>query len=140
MKTIKITEQQIRKIVEESVKRVLESIENETITVKHMEDSAKYKPRHCTSWKQYYENALGVRFPKNETKCACCGNPTKSKDFVGAHIVEVSNPKNKYIYPLCNTCNATYGKGKEKSPEFKVRKSQCVTFKISEARIEYPDE
>lgn len=136
----RITESQLRQIVSDSIKRVLESLENETILVRHMEDSAKYTPKRETSWKKYYENHSEFKFPSVETKCACCGVPTKPKDFVGAHIIEVSNPRKKYIYPLCNVCNGTYGKGKEKSPEFSVQKSRCVVFRLSEARIVSPDE
>lgn len=108
-----------------------------TISVKHMPDSSKYKAKKFSSWKEFWEDAKKgeMTFPTHRTKCECCGEITNPEDFVGAHIVNVHNSREMYIYPLCNSCNSTYGEGKKESPTFDVHKDMCVVFKVSDADI-----
>ena len=112
-----------------------------TIGVVHMEDTSRYKPKHFDSWKEFWENAKKgeMTFPTETTKCECCKEDKNPEDFVGAHIREAGNGRgNMYIYPLCNSCNDKYGKGKEKSPTFRVKKEKCVDFHVSDADIVEP--
>ena len=111
--------------------------QNTTISVKHMPDSSKYKPKSFSSWKEFWEAAKKgeMTFPTQKTKCECCGEVVNPGDFVGAHIVSVHNSREMYIYPLCNTCNSTYGEGKKESPVFEVHIDKCVVFKESDAII-----
>lgn len=115
---------------------------NNIIKVKHMKDTAKYRPAKDRSWKEYWERKSGLQFPTSVRKCACCGKLTIPKDFVGAHIEEVNDTNKQYIYPLCNSCNSRYREGNDKSPEFNVIKSYCVPFSLDEAVeiVERPDE
>lgn len=102
------------------------------ITVKHMENTAEYTPRDYHTWKEYWEAKMEPqKFPQREERCACCLKFTKPEDFVGAHIEEVDDPEKQYIYPLCNSCNDRYGKGKDESPEFEVKLSRCAVFSKS---------
>lgn len=105
------------------------------IKVKHMKNTAKYRPANGNSWKEYWERKSGQNFPTADERCACCRKLTKPKDFVGAHIEEAEDPKKQYIYPLCKSCNDRYGEGKEVSGEFDVIKSRCVRFLKSETKI-----
>ena len=117
-------------------------VSDELIEVRHMEDTAKYRPIAYDSWKEYWIAKSDYPFPTSIEKCACCQEPTEPKDFVGAHIKEIKYPYNEYIYLLCKSCNDTYGKGKENSPIFKVKKSHCVPFSLDEAieNVERPEE
>lgn len=115
---------------------------DELIKVKHMKDTAKYRPANDRSWKEYWERKSIQNFPTADEICACCKKLTKPEDFVGAHIEEVENPKKQYIYPLCKYCNSKYGEGKDDSPIFEVKKSHCVPFSLDEAVeiVEHLDE
>ena len=122
------------------MRRMIDTMWVETISVRHMEGSSKYKPIGFDSWKSFWESKMpDHHFPSQTEKCACCKKDTHPDDFVGAHIVCVDNKK-MYIYPLCNSCNVKYGEGRELSPVFEVKKSMCAVFLLSEARIEHPEE
>ena len=122
------------------IRRVIDLINGTLLRVEHMEGSSKYEPKDGGTWKDYWEKKKSpLTFPTKTTKCECCGEDTAPQDFVGAHIQEVNNKDKRYIYPLCATCNDTYGKGKEKSTTFDVKKEFCVRFLLSEAKIVHPD-
>ena len=123
-----------------SEKSLNEGTQSEYILVRHIEDSAKYRPKDFDSWKDYWEAKSNRKFPNQNTQCECCKETRSPSEFVGAHIEEVSNSTKRYIYPLCEVCNGKYGKGKEKSPEFKVLKSKCVPFLVDESVIVKPEE
>lgn len=115
---------------------------DELIEVRHMEDTAKYRPANDRSWKEYWERKSGQNFPTADEICACCKKLTKPEDFVGAHIEKINYPYSQYIYPLCKYCNSKYGERKGNSPTFKVKKSHCVPFSLDEAveNVEHPEE
>lgn len=112
-----------------------------TIKVRHMEGTSKYEPKDFHTWKEFWEEKNHIfQFPQKSTECPCCKIIKDKDDFVGAHIQEVDNPGNQYIYPLCNSCNDRYGEGKEPSPVFEVKKPFCVPFSLSEAKIVHHQE
>ena len=123
------------------MRKMIDAMGIDTISVKHMEDSSKYNPIGFKSWKDFWESKIpNAHFPSKLEKCACCNEDTQPKDFVGAHVVSIENSDKMYIYPLCKTCNDTYGKRKAKSPIFEVKKSLCADFSLSEAKIEHLEE
>jgi len=115
--------------------KFLKQSQSRSIKVKHMSDTSDLKPKNFDTWKEFWEDAKKgeMTFPNIEEKCACCNKPTDPKDFVGAHIKDRNGKM--YIYPICNSCNSKYGKGKAESPEFSVSKEKCVDFKCSDAVI-----
>lgn len=122
------------------MRKMLNSMSIETIMAKHMNESSKYKPIGFNSWKDFWESKVKNNlFPSSVEKCACCKKDTQPNEFVGAHIIQVDTDK-MYIYPLCQTCNSTYGEDKEESPIFEVKKSLCADFSLSEARIVHHEE
>ena len=62
---------------------------------------------------------MGLCFSTDVNICDCCNKETV--DFVGAHVVSIKDSKT-YIFPLCRTCNSTYGEGKEGNKTFFARK------------------
>lgn len=104
--------------------------------VKHLEGSSKYKPKDYDSWKSYWEGKSGKSFPKEKKKCPCCGSIVPPEHFVGSHVVRIDDSSKKYICPVCDSCNDKYGKNKEESPVFEVKRSNCVEFLVSEAEIQ----
>lgn len=122
------------------MRKMINSMSIETIMVKHMNESSKYKPIGFNSWRDFWESKMHtISFPSQVEKCACCEEDTQPNEFVGAHIMQIDTDK-MFIYPLCQTCNSKYGKGKTDSPIFEVKKSLCADFSISEARIEHHGE
>lgn len=120
--------------------RKLLNILKGVITVKHMENTSQYSPCKYNTWKEYWEAKMEPqKFPQRGEICHCCGKLTFPDDFVGAHIEEVNDTNKQYIYPLCKSCNDRYGKGKEESPKFEVKKSRCAVFSKSEAIVKRPD-
>lgn len=115
-------------------------VDNQEILVEHWDGSARYEPKNGGTWKDYWEKKTNRSFPSESTKCACCEELTEPSCFVGAHILEVANKRMKYIYPLCATCNDKYGKGKSESPQFSVKKGDCVRWLKSESKIVHPEE
>lgn len=112
------------------------------LDVKHMKNTSKLSPKKHTTWKEFWEIVNSpLTFPDERKACACCGEPTDPKNFVGAHIYEVSS-KDMYIYPLCCSCNGKYGEGKEESPIFKAKTASCARFNFSdcEEEPEHPEE
>lgn len=134
---IKMTEEQLVEIIKEIVSLVLTRL-NRTLLVEHMSDSSKYEPRTDATWKDYWERKTKRSFPSQRTECACCGELTEPKDFVGSHVVNVNNRRIRYIYPLCAKCNDTYGKGKRKSPKFYVNVDDCVRWYSRESKVVKP--
>lgn len=137
---IRISESELKKLVTKVVRTVLkEYVDNQEILVKHMVGSADYEPKEGGTWKDYWEHKSNKLFPSQRTKCVCCGEMKEPMDFVGGHVVEVHNRRNKYIHPVCEDCNKKYGKGKLKSPEFKVRQGDCVKWLMSESKKVHHD-
>lgn len=139
--TIIISKSELRKLINTAVRNVLkEIIDNQSILVEHMVDSAKYEPKDGGTWKDYWEKKSNRQFPYKRTKCACCGEMKEPEEFVGGHIVEVDNRRNKYIHPICEDCNNKYGKGKLQSPQFTVKQGDCVKWLKSESKISRHEE
>ena len=113
--------------------KFLKQSQSRSIKVKHMSNTSDLKPKNFDTWKEFWEDAKKgeMTFPKIKETCACCKKLTDPKDFVGAHVKDSND--NMYIYPICNSCNSTYGKGKAPSPEFIVSKEKCVDFNFSDA-------
>ena len=134
--TIKISESELRKLVTSVVRNVLkEFVDNQSILVEHIIGSAKYEPKDGGTWKDYWEKKSNRPFPSKRTKCACCGEMKEPEEFVGGHIMEVANHRMKYIHPICETCNDTYGEGKIESKQFLVKRADCVKWLKSESKI-----
>lgn len=115
-------------------KSVLSDVDdNQELCVKHMAGSSKYVPKDDDSWKDFWERKSNRRFPSRREKCPCCGEMTDADDFVGGHVVDVTNSMMKYICPVCKSCNSKYGQGKEESPAFYVNKADCIRWYQSES-------
>lgn len=122
------------------IRRGLDICKENILRVCHMQGSSRYEPKNGGSWKAYWENKKFPKtFPTKPELCACCAKLTNPCDFVGAHIQEAMNSNKQYIYPLCKTCNDTYGESKEESPIFDVKRDNCVEFLLSEAKVVHPD-
>lgn len=109
------------------------------ILVEHLQGSSKYVPKDGGTWKDFWEAKLNKKFPSVSAECACCNRKVEPNHFVGSHIIYVKNGK-MYIYPLCDSCNSRYGKGKEKSPRFYVNKEDCAPWSVSESKNVHPEE
>lgn len=136
-----LTESKLRKIIRETLAELIPDLmDSSIILVEHLTDTSMYVPKRGGTWKDYWEDQLCRKFPSENTKCDCCGKMTKPHQFVGSHVVDVHNRNMKYIYPLCNSCNSKYGKGKEKSPRFFVNKEYCAQWRESESEILHHEE
>lgn len=141
-KKIIITQKQFEAIINEGCKSSLKETLDSLIEVRHMKGSSIYKPKNYSTWKEYWKAKItnDNRFPTQDESCDCCRKITAPENFVGGHVVEVQNEDKIYIYPICNSCNSQYGKDKKDSPIFKVTKSKCVDFIMSEAIVENDEE
>lgn len=120
-------------------KKVLSEQNTKKIVVKHLNGSSKYVPKEVGTWKAFWlKNSNGRQFPEDDTKCLSCGKSKKATDFVGGHIFAVTDSDKMYICPVCESCNSTYGEGKEPSPEFIVTVDDCVDFTLEDA-VERPE-
>ena len=138
---VKIKESKLREIIRETVAEMIHDLMGSSIIlVEHLTDTSMYVSKRGGTWKDYWENQLHKKFPSENTECACCGKTTEPQQFVGYHVVDVRNRNMKYIYPLCNSCNSKYGKGKEKSPRFFVNKEYCAQWNESESEILHHEE
>ena len=138
---ITVTESELRRIIANAVKSApREYFDSLPIKVEHMKGSGVYEPKDGGTWKDYWEKKSNRQFPSKRTKCACCGEMKEPEEFVGGHIVEVDNRRNKYIHPVCEGCNNKYGKGKLQSPQFKVKQGDCVKWLKSESKISRHEE
>ena len=132
---ITLTESELRRIIANAIRNALkECFDNQSILVEHMKGSGDYEPKGGGTWKDYWERKSNRLFPSKRTKCACCGKIKEPEEFVGGHIIEVANPRMKYIHPICKTCNDTYGKGKIESKQFLVKRVDCVRWLKSESK------
>lgn len=128
-------------VIREMINTMHDVSDGEPILVKHMEGTADYQPNDgSATWKAFWERKLSQKFPSAKCVCDCCKETRMPEEFVGAHIVDVNNSNNMYIYPLCEICNDKYGKNKEPSPSFWVRKSLCADFSLSELKPLHPEE
>ncbi|MBQ9435495.1 MAG: hypothetical protein IJU33_05140 [Bacteroidales bacterium] len=94
------------------------------LKVKHLSGSSKWKPKEFESWKDFWLSNKTEDWPKSGTICDCCRE--KKETFVGGHVID--DKEKKYIYPVCDSCNSTYGEGKEESPSFYAQKFLLVPF------------
>lgn len=92
------------------------------ICVKHLSGSSKWEPKEFESWKDFWKSKKGEKWPEGGSVCICCKQERET--FVGAHVIDEKG--RKYIYPVCDSCNSTYGEGKEESPSFYAQKFLLV--------------
>ena len=96
------------------------------VRVKHLSGSSKWKPKEFESWKDFWKSKKNEKekWPEGKFVCDCCKQ--EREIFVGAHVID--DKGKKYIYPVCDSCNTTYGEGKKVSPSFYAQKSFLVPF------------
>lgn len=85
-------------------------------------------PRHnnpsckCDSWINHWDKNKYPDGSKWAGFCRACGNKFEHSDLVGGHVIKTnSSDTNRYIVPLCYSCN-------NKEPfEFDVNSSDLIS-------------
>lgn len=123
-------------IIDKAIKKVVEAFicelrDRNIKVVKNMEGSSKYvKPRNFETWIEFWATKANKDIPECGSECGCCGKVQEK--FVGGHVIAITDGS-QYIYPICESCNSTYGEGKKNDHTFEGLKESLVPFNEDDA-------